>query len=432
MRKADSRRDFLKLAAAGAVTASVGPFVLRRAWAAEPIRIGHVNTFSGPLASLGEQGRWGLTVAVNRINKAGGINGRQIEVIERDDAFKPAQAVREAEELILRGKIDALTGTSSSGICVQLAPLVDRYDTLYVLGTGCETTTLTGDTAKACPRHTFRPYNSTKSQAIAMAPWALANGVKTATSIYMDFAWGQSVSNDFRDEFVRLGGKWIDPVPTPLNTADYLPYVNRLTKDSDAIIVGMSGGAAIKTMLAISNTGMSKRAKIIGPASVCDVNTIEQQGKSVVGGFYLHRYSPVFDLAGSPFDDADNRSFRSEFMALSKNVLPSGFAQAQFTGMNVIKAAMEGVKYQNKKDDTPRMIAWLEGGGGSTPYGPGRLFPRGRDNPQGEFYLRASDHQGFVDFYMTTVDENLHFKIVGAKAPLKTTLYPSKFKACAA
>lgn len=432
MHNADSRRDFLRLAAVGAVTASVGPFVLRRAWAAEPIRIGHVNTFSGPLASLGEQGRWGLAVAVNRINQAGGINGRKVEVIERDDAFKPAQAVRESEELILRGKIDALTGTASSGVCVQLSPLVDRYETLYVLGTGCETTTLTGDTATACPRHTFRPYNSTKSQAIAMAPWAIANGVKSATSIFMDFAWGQSVSNDFRDEFVRLGGKWIDPVPTPLNAADYLPYVNRLAKDAEAVVVGMSGGAAIKSMLAISNTGVSKRSKIIGPASLCDVNTLEQQGKSVVGGFYLHRYSPVHDLAGTPFDDEANRSFRKEFMALSKNVLPSGFAQAQFTGMNVIKAAMEAVKYQDKKADTPRMIAWLEGAGGATPYGPGRMFPRGRDNPQGELYLRASDHQAFVDFYMTTVDENMHFKIVGAKAPLKSTLYPSKFKACAA
>ncbi len=137
MTRPSSRRDFLKLAAAGAVTASTGPFILREAWAAAPIKIGHVNTFSGPLAALGEQGRWGLNVAVNRINNAGGINGRKIQVIERDDAFKPAQAVREVEKLILKEKIDALTGTSSSGICVQLSPVVKRYKTLYVLGTGC-------------------------------------------------------------------------------------------------------------------------------------------------------------------------------------------------------------------------------------------------------------------------------------------------------
>ena len=77
MAKRNSRRDFLKLAAMGAVTASTGPFFLREAWAMAPIKIGHVNTFSGPLAALGEQGRWGLTVAVNRINNAGGINGQQ-------------------------------------------------------------------------------------------------------------------------------------------------------------------------------------------------------------------------------------------------------------------------------------------------------------------------------------------------------------------
>jgi hypothetical protein len=49
----NTRRDFIKLAAAGAVTAGVGPFYNRKAWAAAPIKVGHVNTFSGPLASLG-------------------------------------------------------------------------------------------------------------------------------------------------------------------------------------------------------------------------------------------------------------------------------------------------------------------------------------------------------------------------------------------
>ncbi len=427
-----TRRDVLKLAAAGAVTASVGPFYLRRVFGADTIKIGHVNTFSGPLAALGEQGRWGLTVAVNRINAAGGINKKKVEIIERDDGFKPAQAVREAEKLILRENIDALTGTSSSGICVQLAPLVDRHRTLYVLGTGCETTNLTGGKAPECPRHVFRPYNTTKSQAIAMAPWAINNGVKSATSLYMDFAWGQSVAFDFRDEFVRLGGKWIDPVPAPLSTSDYLPYVNRISQDADAIVMGMSGGAAIKSMLAVADAGFTNKSKIIGPASVCDVNTLDQQGKSAVGGFYLHRYSPVHDLAGSPFDDEDNHSFRKEFMALSNGILPSGFAQAQFTGMNTIKAAMEAVTYQDKKKDTPKMITWLEGSSGSTEFGPGRLFKRGRDFPQGDIYLRATDHQAFVDFYMTTVDDNLHFKIVGDVVPMKTTLYESKFKSCSA
>jgi ABC-type branched-subunit amino acid transport system substrate-binding protein len=104
MAKTRNRRDFIKTGAvAAAATAATvsSPYLMRKAWAAAPIKIGHLNTFSGGGASLGEQGRWGLMAAVNRINKAGGIHGRKIEVIERDDAFKPAQAVREAEKLIL-------------------------------------------------------------------------------------------------------------------------------------------------------------------------------------------------------------------------------------------------------------------------------------------------------------------------------------------
>jgi ABC-type branched-subunit amino acid transport system substrate-binding protein len=427
-RNRSERRKFLKATAAGAVAASVGPFFVTRSWAATPIKIGHVNTFSGPLAALGEQGKWGLTVAVNRINKAGGINGRMLEVLDRDDAFKPAQAVREAEKLILKDGVDVITGVSSSGICVQVAPLVERFETMFVLGTGCETTTLTGDTAEKCPKFVFRPYNSTRSQAIAMAPWAIANGVKSATSLYMDMAWGQSVQADFRDEFVRLGGKWMEPVGAPVATADYLPFVTRLSQEVDGVLWGMSGGPAIKSMLAAADVGLTKKVKLFGPASASDVNTIDQQGQSAVGGFFLHRYPPVKDLAGSPFDDPDNHSFRNEFLALSNGVLPSGFAQAQFTGMNVIADAMRAVKFEDKKQDTPRMIEWLEGG--DTEFGPGRMFERGANYPQGDIFLRGTDHQGFVNFYMATVEDDLSFKIVGDIVPLKSTLYESKFDAC--
>ncbi len=427
MAKGRNRRDFLKLSAASAVALSA-PAVLSRAWAVAPIKIGHLNAFSGPAASIGEQGKWGLMASINRINKAGGINGRKLEIIHRDTAFKPGQAVREAEKLILQNEVDVITGVGSSGICVQLAPLMERYKTLFLLGTGCETTNLTGGKVKKCPKYVFRPYNSTKCQAIAMAPWALANGIKSATALYLDFAWGQSVAFDFRDEFVRLGGTWIEPVAAPLSTTDYLPFVSRVNQDADALVFGVFGGHAIKSLLAAQDVGITKKMKILGPASVCDTNTVEQQGSSAVGGFYLHRYPAVHDLKGSPFDDEANHSFRREITAQSKGVLPSGFTQAQFTGMNLIKQAMTAVKYQDKKEDTPKLISWLEGG--STPMGPGRLLKQGTDFPQGDIYLRGSDHQGFVHFYMGTVDEKLHFQIVGDRVDMKTTMYPSKFKSC--
>ncbi|MCZ6453911.1 MAG: ABC transporter substrate-binding protein [Alphaproteobacteria bacterium] len=433
MARSKDRREFVQLSAATAVaTAAIisSPAVIRKAWAATPIRVGHLNTFSGAGASLGEQGGWGLKAAVDRINKAGGINGRMIEVIQRDDTFKPATAVREAEKMILQDKIDVLTGVSSSGICVQLAPLMERHQTLFVLGTGCETTNLTGGKVEKCPKHVFRPYNSTKSQAIAMAPWAIANGIKSATALYLDFAWGQSVAFDFADEFKRLGGKWIEPVAAPLSTTDYLPYVSRINQDADALLFGVFGGHAIKSLLAAHDAGVTKNMKFFGPASVSDTNTVEQQGKSAIGGFYLHRYPAVVELKGTPFDDAANHKFRAEVLAQSKGVLPSGFTQAQFTGMNLIKQALTAVKFEDKKADTPRMIEWLEGSGGTTEFGPGRMLKQGDDFPQGDVYLRSTDHQGFTNHYMATVDDNLGFRIVGDRVDMKTTLYPSKFDSC--
>ena len=62
--------------------------------------------------------------------------------------------------------------------------------------------------------------------------------------------------------------------------------------------------------------------------------------------------------------------------------------------------------------------------------GPGRIFKQGRDVPQGDVYLRGTDHQGFTNFYMATVDDNLQYRIVGDRVEMKTTLYPSKFSSC--
>lgn len=413
-----SRRTILKGAAAAGVGLAAGPWVLRKAWAQQPIVIGHLNTFTGDLASLGQYGRWGLQTA---LNLAGGkINNRPVKVIEADDAFKTDQATREAERLILRHNVDVITGVSSSAICVKLSPVVDRFKTLFILGTGCETTTLTGD-GSPCPRFTFRPYNSTKSQAIAMAPWGLKNVGKRWFGMYMDFAWGQSVAFDFRKELERLGGVWVGHIGTPIGTQDYVPHLSRVPSDVEGIMLGYSGGDAIRIILALNETGLGKKMKLVGPASTVDVNTIPQQGRAAVGTFSLHRYPAVKKLEGSPFDDPFNRRFRAEFAKFSGGELPAGFSQAQFTGFNIIKTAFEAVNYQTK-EDSERVVRWLENDGKD------RTFPKSNENPQGDLLLRAADHQGFVNFYMATVNDRLEFGVVGDVVPMKSTLYPANCK----
>src|SRR5687767_12792486 len=101
------RREFIAGAAAG-VAISGAPAIVRAQGA--PIKIGEVNSYTAQAAfTVPYKNGWQL--AVDEINNAGGIGGRKIEVISRDDGGKPEDAVRIAAELVTNEKVALIAGT---------------------------------------------------------------------------------------------------------------------------------------------------------------------------------------------------------------------------------------------------------------------------------------------------------------------------------
>src|SRR5690606_28763333 len=88
--------------------------------AQDAIRIGELNSYKTQPAFLGPY-RMGMELAVEQVNAAGRINGRKPELVIRDDNSTPGDAVRTAEELITREKVDVLTGTFLSNIGLAVA-----------------------------------------------------------------------------------------------------------------------------------------------------------------------------------------------------------------------------------------------------------------------------------------------------------------------
>ncbi len=411
-----TRRTLLRAAGAGAVGVAAGPWFLRRSHADGVIKIGHINSFSGVAAGIGQSGRWGLQVALQRIEQEGGINGMKVEVIEADSAFDSSKAAIEAEKMILRHNVDFVTGISGSHECVKIAPLMAQHKTLFILGTGCETPALTAD--PNCNRGVFRPYNSTRSQAIAMAQWAVKHVGKKWFGVYSDFAWGQSVFETFKTEIGRVGGTTVGSIAPPLRTNDFQPYLTRLDTSADGLVMALVGGDAVRILQQMASMGVTRKLKIVGPASLVDITTLPAQKDAAVGTYTLHRYPSLSRLDGTPFDDEVNRRFFADFRRVSNGALPSGYSQAQHTGLNLIKQTIKATGWKSR-DDHMKIIEWLENGG------KGRLFERGHDFPQGEFFLRAEDHQGFTDHFMVTVNDKIEYELVGGRVGWKETLYPS-------
>ena len=104
----------MKRRASIAVVIGLVACLVGSAWAADPIKVGIVDTYSGPASTYTNDVRDGFKLAIDKINAKGGVLGRQITFVTRDDKFKPDLALSAAKELVMREKVDLLMGTINS------------------------------------------------------------------------------------------------------------------------------------------------------------------------------------------------------------------------------------------------------------------------------------------------------------------------------
>ncbi|HQT77793.1 MAG TPA: ABC transporter substrate-binding protein [Rhodopila sp.] len=111
-----------------ATTATLAlPAIARRGLAEEPIRIGWLATFTGPLASPTIGFDRGVRYATDQINSRGGVNGRMIQIISRDTQGDPSKAVNATQEVISREKVHAIWGPVNSGELLATTPIMARF-----------------------------------------------------------------------------------------------------------------------------------------------------------------------------------------------------------------------------------------------------------------------------------------------------------------
>ena len=110
------------------LTSSQGVF----AQAKKPIKVGYVDTMSGPFGSSGTEGLKGFKMAAEEINAMGGILGRAIEVLVEDDEVKTEIAARKARKLILENKVELLHGVSTTGGTLALNEIATQYKVLHI------------------------------------------------------------------------------------------------------------------------------------------------------------------------------------------------------------------------------------------------------------------------------------------------------------
>src|SRR5580704_1765824 len=120
-----------------AVLAALGGMAMSGETRAEELVIGVINPFTGPGADLGISSRQGLEPAVEEINRAGGVLGRQIKLVFRDDESNPQKAVAAARELAQRQKAVVIVGANLTHVAMAVSPVINQLKLPFmVMGTG--------------------------------------------------------------------------------------------------------------------------------------------------------------------------------------------------------------------------------------------------------------------------------------------------------
>jgi len=380
---------------------------------AKTYKIGTLQPLSGTAAAGGKTALIGTQMAVDRINKAGGINGRMVELVIADYESKPDVGRRKAEKLVVEDKIDAHEGGFLSNVCLACMPVWEEHKIVNMIGVCLDTTI----TTSKCNRYTFRPFDYAPAQAVAFAPYLVNKLGKKWHIAYADYAWGQSTRDAYATQIKKAGGEVVGSTGIPLGTADMTPFLSKISGNFDGLFGIFFGKDGVTIGNQAYDLGLTKKYKWAGDGALAESTNLPALGNKIEGFVGINRYLPVLD---PPLDTPAHKKFFDEAVARLKQIDPSGplpdrYVQSNYEAMNFLKLGMEKSGFRGR-EDTMKLIEALEG----------LEVKEGDDFPQGDKSLRKEDHQAFIREFIFDMHDGKH-RIVEV-VPKEATIFPPACK----
>jgi branched-chain amino acid transport system substrate-binding protein len=232
------RRGFLRAGSALALGTLAAPSILRAQDG--PILLGHLTPRTGFLGPLGEYAVMAVDLAVEEINAAGGIDGRELQVI-KEDSVNPQTASTKAERMIERDNVAAIVGEISSASALTIAQTAERAKTLFI-NTGANSDALRGS---ECKRHMFHVETQNTMYVNAEGQYLLQNGLVEGKKWYMltaDYAFGHDLSAAARAFLDRNGGGLAGEDLIPTDATDFSSYMLKIREAKpDLVALNLAG-----------------------------------------------------------------------------------------------------------------------------------------------------------------------------------------------
>jgi len=343
----------------------------------KPIRIGEINSYKAQPAFL-DPYKKAMDLAVEEINAAGGINGRKLELVIRDDGGNPGDAVRVAEELVSREKVDLLAGGFLSHIGLALTDFAKQKKTFF-LATEPLTDKIVWQNGN---KYTFRLRTSTYMQAAMLVPEAAKMKKKRWAVVYPNYEYGQSAVATFKEQLKKAQPdvEFVGEQAPPLGRIDPGAVVQALADAKPDAIFNVLFGADLARFVREGNTrGLFKGREVVSLLTG-EPEYIDPLKDETPEGWLV---------TGYPWYGIDTPEHKSFFIAYHRkyNDYPR---LGSVVGYATIKALAAGLKKANSTD-TEKLITAFRGLTFETPFG--------------KATFRTQDHQSTMGAYVgkTTV-----------------------------
>jgi branched-chain amino acid transport system substrate-binding protein len=336
------------------------------------IKIGELNSYKVFAAFL-EPYKKGMDLAIEEVNAGGGVLGRKLELVVRDDGGNPGDAVRVAEELIARERVNVLMGTFASNVGLAVANLAAQRKVLFVASEPL-TDKIVWENGN---RYTWRLRPSTYMQTAMLIPEAAKLKKKRWAIVYPNYEYGQSATASFKKllKQVQPDVEFVAEQAPALGKIDAGAVVQALAEAKPDAIFSSLFAADLQKFVREGNTRGLFRNVAVFNLLAGEPEYLDTLKEETPEGWWVTGYP------WSEINTPEHKAFRDAYQKRWKDYPRQG----SVVGYAAVHAVANAVRTA-KSADTEKLVEALKGLKMQTPYGP--------------IEWRALDHQSTMGAYV--------------------------------
>ena len=347
---------------------------------AKSLKIGFIDAYSGPASVYSNDVVDAFKMEMDKVNAAGGIQGRQVEILKRDSKFKVDLSLNHGKELIMRQGVDILAGTISSSVSLAISNLAKKEKIPFFV-TFAKSQAITAEKGH---RYVFGIAENTTMAGKAQAAFIAQKPYKKFWIAGDDYEYGHSIGDAVWEHLKQLkpGVELMGQTWWKVGEPDFTPYIAAIRSAKPDMLILCTGGVDNVPFLKASHaTGFQNDIPFTLHTST-ELGTLKPLGanapEGVIGTSNYHFFYP---------DTPANQAFVKEFRK-AYNRYP---AVGAIYGYLAAHYLIDGYKKAGKVD-SEKLIDAIEG--------------MTVDSPVGKVKMRAYDHQALLPMFVGTTTKD--------------------------